>query len=66
MREFFDRQREPKFRDEHHPERLVAASIAQRQHALTTLPAFLMDMKAGTLTGPRLKGPGLLKVCMGA
>ena len=61
--EFLSRQREHRFRELHHPERLLAQLLAQRQHALTAQPAFAFDMKMGALTGPRLKGLGLLKVC---
>ena len=60
--EFLDRQREPAFREQHHPEKLVTWYLAQRQHALTALPAFVSDMKTGALNGPRAKGPGVLKV----
>lgn len=62
LSEFAERRGDSTFIEAHHPEAIVEQLKAQRSHVLTTLPGFVSDMKRGLLTGPRLKGNGLLKV----
>ena len=58
--QFEERKAQPQFKAQHHPERLAFGLLAQRERARTTLPGFLADLQAGALTGPTLKGAGLL------
>ena len=60
--EFRDRHRDRNIVELHHPEKLAAAAIKQRQHVLVAHSSFVRDLKAGVLSGPRVNGPSLLKV----
>lgn len=60
--EFAERKRQPAFRDAHHPEKVLAQLLTQREQVLMSTPSFASDMRTGALTGPRLRGRGLLRV----
>ena len=42
------------FRDNHHPEKVAAQLLKQREHAVAAATTFVNDLKVGALTGPRL------------
>ena len=65
-RQFEEHKAQPQFKAQHHPERLAAGLLAQRERARTMLPGFLADLRAGALTGPNLKSGGLLASLPGA
>ena len=65
-KQFDERKAQPQFRAVHHPERVAAALLAQRERVHAALPGFLADLKSGALLGPNLKDAGLLAALPGA
>lgn len=57
-----DRSLESDYRDLHHPEHAIQHLLAKRQCMTAMQASFLCDVKTGAVTGPRLKGRGLLRV----
>ena len=51
--------RNPEFAKAHHPELLLNAVLHQRQNAISAMPGFMSDVKAGVLMPPRLLLGGL-------
>ena len=60
-REFEDRSRQLSFINQHHPERLASLLCGRREGAAAAVAGFVADLKSGSLSGPALKGHGLLR-----